>query len=339
MKKIIHLPIEPLVERYSHDWLRWYQNHASDNDEFFWQPVYTEIKEGAFLDVSKTCLYKNKQIEMATEFIIQNKHRADGYWKGVVFFFHDLWHPGVMDLAYIRDGLGLPFRIAGCLHAGTYDRHDFLTKKGMERWGKYLENAILEAADMIFVATDFHKNLICNRRKANHAKIFITGFPIYDERDHNTEKEDWIVFPHRTHAEKNPAWFDELEEEFRKRGRKEKFVKTYDVCKTKEEYYDVLNKSKVALSFAMQETWGIAMQEAVFAGCIPYVPDRLSYKEMYPDVFRHPSNYGIPAIAEAVETFLDYRSNWEELLNETREKFLAEGREAIVNQMHFLGLL
>ncbi len=44
----------------------------------------------------------------------------------------------------------------------------------------------------------------------------------------------------------------------------------------------MLAKSKFSVSFSKQETFGISMMESAFSGCIPIVPDDLSYKELYP---------------------------------------------------------
>ena len=49
----------------------------------------------------------------------------------------------------------------------------------------------------------------------------------------------------------------------------------------------MLAKSKIAISFAEQETFGYAMLEALTFDCVPVVPNKLSYKEMawYPMKF------------------------------------------------------
>ena len=59
-------------------------------------------------------------------------------YRGKNYTYHYQPH-GLEMLAYVRDGLGLKFKIVGILHAGTYDPHDFLTQKGMASWGRPLE--------------------------------------------------------------------------------------------------------------------------------------------------------------------------------------------------------
>jgi glycosyltransferase involved in cell wall biosynthesis len=52
-------------------------------------------------------------------------------------------------------------------------------------------------------------------------------------------------------------------------------------------YAALLASSDVAVSTAVNEFFGIAMVEASYAGCLPLVPDRLAYPEVYPADFRY----------------------------------------------------
>lgn len=297
------VPIEPLEERYSAQWLEWtrkYLNERIGEHRYFEvlpkMPDYKVIEHGAFLDVVKTNVFKNEQLRILLK-LFENGH----VFKGDVFWFHDLWFPGLEMLFYIRNALNAHFKIYGCLHAGTYDPYDFLSQKGMKRWGECMERGWFNEVDGIFVATKYHKKLLLERRK-DPTKIHITGFPIYaDEETENkstpnilenvetVERKTHIVFPHRLDNEKNPQRFDELKklffETYPPLTDKVLFTKTKETCKTKDSYYETLDNSDIAISFADQETWGIAMQEAVLHGCIPLVPNRLSYTEMYDNEF------------------------------------------------------
>lgn len=285
---IWNIPIEPLEGRYSTQWQRWFEKAFNDNNLRYCN-VYGcrtsgEINNGSFLDVAETINYKSTQISSICNGINQVK-------TGDVFFFHDLWHPGVISLAYLIDCLGLKnIKIYGCLHAGSYDEFDFLHQKGCHRWAENFENSLFDVVDKIFVATEFHKKMICKQRKVNKEKIIVTGFPLFDEVGscNIEDKEDFVVFPHRLNVEKQPDKFDELAKFFAKENWT--FVKTKEICNTKSQYYDMLKASKIAVSFANQETWGIAMIESVYANCIPLVPDKLSYSELYPEIFKYNSN-------------------------------------------------
>lgn len=281
---IFNVPIEPLEERYSTQWQRWFEREFKERGVEFktihGTSLTNKIKQGAFLDVISTNHYKASQLQALCS-LFQDKVIKDGD----SIFFHDFWFPGLEMLAYMRDALEIDVKIYGCLHAGTYDPHDFLSKKGMGTWGKSLEESWFAIVDKIFVATRFHKSLILTSRACEESKIRVTGFPIYTEDFIRQDrlKENIVVFPHRLDSEKNPDVFDDFAHWYKWTGKLSgwQFIKTKDVCKTKDEYYDLLARARIAVSFADQETWGIAMQEALFNGAIPIVPNRLSYSEMY----------------------------------------------------------
>ncbi len=56
---------------------------------------------------------------------------------------------------------------------------------------------------------------------------------------------------------------------------------------SRDAYAALLATSDVAVSTAVNEFFGIAMIEAAYAGCLPLVPNRLAYPELYPEAFRY----------------------------------------------------
>lgn len=67
------------------------------------------------------------------------------------------------------------------------------------------------------------------------------------------------------------------------------------------EYRELLLSADIALSTAVHDFQGLAVQEAVAAGCLPLVPDRLCYSEWFDTRFRYPScDEDIPNEAEGV---------------------------------------
>lgn len=287
---LLNIPIEPLPERYSMQWDKWFQKEFGEANlnvcNVYGENTSGKIGNGSFLDVTETNLYKTSQLREIILFIAN----CDKNEK-IVLFFHDIWNPAIPTIAYIRDGLGLKnLKICGCLHAGSYDEYDFLNKQGMTPWACYLEQSIGAIVDKIFVATRFHKNMFCTRRNIDKNKVVVTGFPIYDDfiKDMpETEKKQIIVFPHRLDSEKRPDLFDVLSKD--PLFADYTFIKSKEKAKSKRAYYRLLQQSYIAVSFAEQETWGIAMQEAVICGCIPICPQRLSYKEMYSQAFLYNS--------------------------------------------------
>lgn len=60
-------------------------------------------------------------------------------------------------------------------------------------------------------------------------------------------------------------------------------------------YAHLLASADVAVSTAVNEFFGLAMVEAACAGCLPLVPDRLAYPEIYPEEMRYGSPDGLTA--------------------------------------------
>jgi glycosyltransferase involved in cell wall biosynthesis len=66
---------------------------------------------------------------------------------------------------------------------------------------------------------------------------------------------------------------------------KEKFkdeIVVYGYVESRKEYINWLQKGAIVLSCAIQENFGISIVEAARFGCIPLLPDRLSYPEIMP---------------------------------------------------------
>lgn len=292
MNKIISVPIEPMELRYSSQWIKWFEQEFNrlGYPSLTIMPdraLTNKIRTGEFLDVLGTNHFKAQQLAIICELIDGGDIEEND-----VLFFHDLWFPGLEMLQYIRDGGGPQFKITGCMHAGTWDQFDFLSRQGMEYWAKRIENAWFSFVDKVFVATDFHKSLILSSRILDADKIKVTGFPIYPDSIQESEiKLNRIVFPHRLAPEKQPDCFDMLRDWSNDHGSLAgyDFFKTMENWYDKQEYYRQLANSNIAISFALQETWGIAMQEAALSGAIPVVPDRLSYSELYLNCFKYPS--------------------------------------------------
>ena len=358
---MLHIvPIEPLEERYSRQWYDWTRKYLDDRKiEYIGinPESYSKIENGKFLDIVGTNVYKNRQME-----IILGLFKDGLVVDGDVFWFHDLWFPGLEMLFYLRDALHINFKIYGCLHAGTYDPYDFLTQCGMSPWGEHLENAWLEGVDGVFVATCYHARLLHEHRKISPEKLHVTGFPFYpmeflESREIKPKRTAIrsnlniladdpvvsIVFPHRLDVEKHPEMFDQLEEILRSDLSLKRFsfvfTKTKEFCATKEDYYDVLAASDIAVSFADQETWGIAMQEAVVLGCLPVVPAKLSYMEMYSagKAITPFFDGTVENCAEVIKDILNRPQEYEKLRFESALRSESNGASALANMLYIMG--
>jgi len=272
---------------------------------------------GAFLNFGGTNIYKASQVEqMGRLFCNGAVHPGDHV------IFTDAWHPGIINLKYMSELLGIPVTTHGLWHAGSYDPQDFLGRLvGNKPWVRNAEKSFFEAFDHNYFATRFHidmfvDNLLENGLKTENPwaaedkasllmsqKIVRTGWPMeYMEGTLSAykgmTKRNLILFPHRIAPEKQVEIFRDLKEHLPQY----EFVVCQDQQLTKNEYHNLLGESKLVFSANLQETLGISWYEGAIVDAIPMVPDRLSYSEMGFDTFKYPSEW-----TESFEAYKVYR--------------------------------
>ena len=255
---------------------------------------------GAFLNFGGTNIYKSSQVEKISRLFCDGSISPGDH-----FLFTDAWHPGIINLKYMSDLLGIPVTIHAIWHAGSYDPQDFLGRLiGDTPWVRHAEKSFFHAVDHNYFATDFHINMFASNllevKEDNNndvigyfestGKIVRTGLPMEYMDDvlapyKNMEKRDLILFPHRIAPEKQVEIFRDLAEQLPQY----EFVVCQDQQLTKHQYHTLLGQAKIVFSANLQETLGISCYEGVVVDAIPMVPDRLSYTEMYNDVFKYPS--------------------------------------------------
>jgi len=84
---------------------------------------------------------------------------------------------------------------------------------------------------------------------------------------------------------------------------KDAFQAEIQVCgyqESREDYLAWLSRGTVVVSTAIQENFGISVMEAMAHGCLPLLPDRLSYPELVPAAFRSSVIYGSDRKLEAL---------------------------------------
>ena len=118
-----------------------------------------------------------------------------------------------------------------------------------------------------------------------------------------------IVWNHRWEFDKNPQDFFYAMDKLMERGfrfdmallgenfqskpkefieAKKKYgerIRVYGYVESKPDYMKWLSMGDIVVSTAVQENFGISIVEAVGAGCVPYLPNRLSYPEIIPTAF------------------------------------------------------
>jgi hypothetical protein len=263
---------------------------------------------GAFLNFGGTNIYKSRQVEQIARLFTSGTVKSGDH-----FLFTDAWHPGIINLKYMSELLGIPVKIHALWHAGSYDPADFLGRLiGNAPWVRHAEKSFFHAIDFNYFATDFHielfmRNLLNDNMETENPwfeedladavegkipKIVRTGWPM-EYMDtiltayKNMPKRDLILFPHRIAPEKQVEIFRDLKEQLPQY----EFVVCQDQQLSKNEYHNLLGEAKLVFSANLQETLGISCYEGAIVDAIPMVPDRLSYSEMYFEGFKYPSEW------------------------------------------------
>lgn len=267
--------------------------------------IPTATTPGAFLNFGGTNIYKSAQVEQMGRLFCSGSVQPGDH-----FLFTDAWHPGIINLKYMSELLGISVVTHGLWHAGSYDPQDFLGRLvGAKPWVRNAEKSFFHAFDHNYFATDFHirmfvTNLLNDYPTENpwleedladiiageDPRFVRTGWPMEYMEDtltmyKNMPKRDLILFPHRIAPEKQVEIFRDLATHLPQY----EFVVCQDQQLTKNEYHNLLGESKMVFSANLQETLGISCYEGAVVDAIPMVPDRLSYTEMYYDTFKYPS--------------------------------------------------
>jgi hypothetical protein len=318
--------LEAVETRYTGQWKTHVPNllrKAGHNVQIISGPmdIPSATTPGAFLNFGGTNIYKASQVEqMGRLFCNGTVHPGDH------FIFTDAWHPGIINLTYMSELLGIPVTTHGLWHAGSYDPQDFLGRLvGNKPWVRNAEKSFFYAFNYNYFATNFHIELF-HRELLNggfqtenpwyeeelkeilngeYPNIMRTGWPM--EYMHDTllpykgmQKRDLILFPHRIAPEKQVEIFRDLAEHLPQY----EFVVCQDQQLTKNEYHNLLGEAKIVFSANLQETLGISCYEGAVVDAVPMVPDRLSYSEMYLDTFKYP-----PEWTESFESYEAFRPN------------------------------
>jgi len=282
---IHYLPLEHIDSRYTchmdFDIVNYLNQENIDYNRIYPDIDVYPLKPGQFLESSTTIKFKNLQLSE-----ISDGYYSDKILSEDVIWSSDLWFPGIESIGYLNLFHKKNIKLQGLLHAGSWTTSDSISK--IERWGKYFEEMVFDISEKLFVASEFIKNDILQKRNVPADKLIVTPFPL-DSKLKNykpiAEKEDIILFTGRNHPEKQPWLFNELRTILEKKYPTYKFIWTLDSNLTKDEYYTLLNKSKYIVSFALQENFGYSIAEAVYLGVIPILPNQVVYPEFYNEAY------------------------------------------------------
>jgi glycosyltransferase involved in cell wall biosynthesis len=319
MTNLFIVPIEPLEERYTGEWYKFFPEAFAAKGftvtTIDGESLSDSVDVGTFLDMNSTIFYKAAQMQK-----IARMFRGKLVKDGDIFFISDLEFWGIESLRLMAQINGVKIQIYGFLHAASYTLEDAFAVAAP--YQKYTELGWLKAVDGIFVGSHYHKKAIMERRvypfadEADHKsiekKIVVSGNPLfesaYDTSDLNTvKKQNKIVITNRFDAEKRPDQSLMTALLVKERLPDTEIVVTtsrpkfksnqqwlVDIARmyerqglitikeglTKKEYHDELKSAKVMLSNSIEENFGYCIVEAIMFNVAPVLTRGLSHNEI-----------------------------------------------------------
>lgn len=171
--------------------------------------------------------------------------------------------------------------------------------------------------------------IICWNHRWEHDKDPESFFAALDELDQQGHAFELVVLGQS--FQNTPPVFQWAQKRFARN------IVHFGYADSREEYISLLQRCDIVASTALHEFFGIAVIEAVRAGCIPLLPDGLSYPELYPNAYLYkkaelakrlasllkvPHNYAMDARKIDTNKF-----SWENLKTDYQRWLLADGME------------
>ena len=359
MTKLIYIPLEPLEHRCFGHWYDALFEAFTNEFEAVIRiaPHNCKIVDAGntgIMDTLSSTKWKLWQLENIRQLFEEGQIEPND-----VFFFDDLYFPGIEIVKYISDLLEIPISITGCLHGGSWIYGDYVKKMG--DWPISFESMMFLIADKIILATEYHRGTIINAFDTSSRydvlqKLYVTGYPVqYDDiREFaivpTGERENIIVYAQRVDDQKRTnevikhiqaLWH--LRKDF-------KFVMTSSTTSklsantdlsiriaqlqndmrecfeikeglSRDDYFKLLGKSKVFISMAKGETFGYALVESLAAGVSPVVCSGVTHDEILLDDTRFVSK-DMDSVPDLLSERLDHPIDMHHLVHRYRDEMI-----------------
>lgn len=318
MRKLFYMGLEPYEGRYTLQLQQWneavFKRRGIDYVVVPGQTIDNTraISVGQVLDAHGRSYFGMSQMMN----LVQMMRSGDVTGEDVVYF-EDMFQPGIESLPYIMDQIPAEQRprvFVRCL-AQAIDPDDFVHVWGMSKWMSTYEQMVNEFATVL--ATN--EEMVAHMRIANwSAPIYnISGLAFGKEevlRRVNNQVKPWaeranrVVFAARFDQEKQPDFFMDLIEAWHRNGMpKVEFAvlsggplrsnnpkyleRAYKMAERgmlkiyedlhKNEYYSIVNDSKVLFNCALQDWVSNTVSEADTLGCNVLYPAYRSFPETF----------------------------------------------------------
>lgn len=227
--------------------------------------------------------------------------------------FVDFFNPGLDLLMYQEQIKGFLTKKGALLHGGTFVPGDLYAWPWLEK----SENLWFSAYDNIYVPSNFLSDLVPLQYKKK-LEIFPWGLEHIDLPKRKKKADRIVVFPHRLSPDKGVDEFYEIacklpdiqflvtmphltEIVWYERFRSLPNVSIAE-GENEQEHLTSLQRSKVVLSCAHQENFGYSLHKAVLCGCIPVLPVRAVYPEIFTSAhFYSSTSQAIEIIKKCIE--------------------------------------
>lgn len=268
--------------------------------------VPSQIKVGQVLDATGRGKYSLSQVYNFLQEIENNKVKDND-----IIYLQDYWTPGIEAIWYALDLYNIKVKVYSMCHAQSVDIYDFTYP--MRKWMRLYELGLDKVSTGIFVGSSIHKQQL--KKAGFSSPIHVVSLPLgLDEvssrmgiTNKNIKKSNSVIFSSRLDKEKQPEFMLEIAEKFLKdnpnwkwyittSGKefrssipnfveklklKSKQIKNLYVLSnlTKEEYYELLKKSKIQFNCSLQDYVSWTLLEASTAGCDICYPNFRSFPE------------------------------------------------------------
>ena len=315
MRKLFYMGLEPYESRYTLQLTEWSRRAFARRGIDFVEVPGTTIDNTKSIQVGQVLDAHGRSYFAMSQMMNLVQMMRNGEVKGYdAIFFEDMFQPGMESLPYIMDQIPLEERPAvwiRCL-AQSIDPDDFVHVWGMSRWMSLYEQMCNEFVTGV---------LASNEEMVAHMKIANWKAPLYNvsglafdkeevqervkERKHFVDRQKRVVFAARFDQEKQPDFFMDLAERYADsdiefavlqggplRSNNPKYIarandlvnkgvlKIYENLK-KEEYYHIVNDSKVLFNCALQDWTSNTVSEADALGCNVLFPAYRSFPEIF----------------------------------------------------------
>ena len=320
MRKLFYMGLEPYEGRYTLQLTEW-SRRAFERNGVDWVDVpgttidnTKAISVGQVLDAHGRSYFAMSQMMNLVQMMRNGECSGED-----VIFFEDMFQPGMESLPYIMDQISTEQRPQvwiRCL-AQAVDPDDFVHVWGMGKWMSLYEEMCNEFVTGVLASNE---EMVAHMKIANwKAPIYNISGLAFDKQEVRErcgeEIAPWdiranrVVFAARFDQEKQPDFFMDMIEEWYGtpgttevefavlqggplRSNNQKYIdrarkmeergqlKIYENLK-KEEYYSIVNDSKVLFNCALQDWTSNTVSEADSLGCNVLFPAYRSFPEIF----------------------------------------------------------